>query len=140
KPLALDWQGFRIHTPPPTAGGLTVLQALAALKAFGWEKATFTDPAATHARVEALRVAWHDRLRHLGDPAHADVPVAKLLSADYAKETAARVRAAVTDRKPVPGGTDGRPAGGTIHLNAVDGTGLAVALTFTHGDSFGAGV
>jgi gamma-glutamyltranspeptidase/glutathione hydrolase len=137
-PLSLEWRGHVIHTPPPTAGGLTVLQALAALKALGWEKGDPKDPATAQARVEALRIAWHDRLVLLGDPKFADVPVGKLLSAAYTKASADRVRAAVTAKKPVAASSDGRPAGGTIHLSAVDESGLSVALTFTHGEGFGA--
>ncbi len=140
KPLALEWQSYTLYTPPPTAGGLTVLQALACLKALGWAEWDPKDPATAQARVEALRIAWADRLRLLGDPKHADVPVEKLLSERYAKESAERVRVAVRDKKPVEGVADKRPAGGTIHLNAVDGTGMAVALTFTHGNAFGAQV
>lgn len=139
-PLALEWRGFTAHTPPPTAGGLTVLQALATLKALGWEKMDPKDPATIQARVEALRLAWADRLTLLGDPKHAEVPIGKLLSAKYAAEAAERVRAAVKARKPAQAATDGRPAGGTIHLSAVDASGLAVALTLTHGDGFGARV
>ncbi|HUR55936.1 MAG TPA: gamma-glutamyltransferase [Gemmataceae bacterium] len=139
-PLVLEWQGHAVHTPPPTAGGLTVLQALAALKALGWEKWDAKDPATVQARVEALRLAWDDRLELLGDPKHADVPVEKLLSEKHAKESADRVRAALKAGKPVEARGGGRPAGGTIHLNAVDQSGLAVALTFTHGDAFGAQV
>ena len=136
-PLALAWNGFTIHTPPPTAGGLTVLQTLAALKAAGWpEKRDALD----QTFIDCLRAAWHDRLRLLGDPKQADVPIAKLLSAEYAKETADRVQAAVGDKKPLKGESDGRPAGGTIHLNAVDASGLTVALTLTHGESLGAQV
>ncbi len=139
-PLTLDWQGYTLHTPPPTAGGLTVLQALATLKALGWSKWDPKDPAATQARVEALRIAWNDRLRLLGDPKHANVPIDRLLSERYAKESAGRVRAAVQAGKPVAGDSDGRPSGGTIHLSAVDAAGTAVALTFTHGAGFGAQV
>src|SRR5205085_1133066 len=58
----------------------------------------------------------------------------------YAKESAERVRAAVKDRKPVEGQSDGRPNGGTIHLTAADSSGMMVALTFTHGNAFGAQV
>ena len=74
-PLALEWHGHTVHTPPPTAGGLTVLQALATLKALGWEKWDTKHPPTVQARVEALRIAWDDRLALLGDPKHADVPV-----------------------------------------------------------------
>ena len=139
-PLVLEWQGHTVHTPPPTAGGLTVHQALATLQALGWEKWDAKDLLTAQARVEALRLAWDDRLRLLGDPKHADVPVEKLLSEKYANECAARVRAALKAGKPVEARGDGRPAGGTIHLNAVDKSGLAVALTFTHGEAFGAQV
>src|SRR5262249_14101700 len=80
------------------------------------------------------------RLQLLGDPKRADVPVGRLLSEKYAKESAERVRAAIKTRKPVGGESDGRPAGGTIHLNAVDSSGMMVALTLTHGGYFGAQV
>jgi gamma-glutamyltranspeptidase/glutathione hydrolase len=140
RPLTLEFGGHTIHTPPPTAGGLTVLQALAALKAMEWSKEDAKAAAIVHAQLEAVRVAWHDRLELLGDPTQAEVPVERLLSEKYAKETAARVRAAVQARKMIEGKSDDRPAGGTVHLNAVDAAGLTVALTFTHGDGFGAQV
>ena len=140
KPLALAWQGHTVHTPPPTAGGLSVLQALATPKALGWEEWDAAKPTTVRARVEALRIAWHDRLTLLGDPKHADVPVEKLLSENYARQSAERVRAALEAGKPVEGRSDGRPAGGTIHLNEIDRSGLTVALTFTHGEAFGAQV
>jgi gamma-glutamyltranspeptidase/glutathione hydrolase len=139
-PLTLEWRGFTVHTPPPTAGGLTVLQALAALKALGWHDWDAKDPATVQARVEALRIAWADRLRHLGDPRHVKVPVERLLSERNATDSAERIRAAVKERKPVEAGSDGRDARGTIHLTAADSLGMMVALTFTHGESFGAQV
>jgi gamma-glutamyltranspeptidase/glutathione hydrolase len=138
--VALEWRGKTVLTPPPTAGGLTVLEALAALKSLGWDRLNPNDPATARAKVEALRVAWHDRLRLLGDPRHADVPVARLLSDRHAADTAARVREALRTGRPVEAASDGMPSGGTIHLSAVDRTGLAVALTFTHGEAFGARV
>jgi len=139
-PLVLEWRGHKIYTPPPTAGGLTVLQTLASLQALGWEKWDAKAPATTQAKVEALRIAWTDRLKLFGDPKHVDVPVERLLSTKYAGETAKRVQAAIKNKKPVEGSSDGRPASGTIHLCAVDQAGLTVALTFTHGEAFGAQV
>lgn len=137
EPLALAWNGLSIHTPPPSAGGLTVLQVLATLKAANWpEKRDAID----QTFVECLRAAWHDRLHLLGDPKQADVPIVKLLSEEYARETAARVAAAIRDKRPLPADFDGRTAGGTIHLNAVDASGLAVSMTLTHGESLGAQV
>ena len=140
KPLSLEFAGHMLYTPPPSSGGLTVLQTLASLDALGWTKWNKAEEATTHAKVEALRISWQDRLLHLGDPKQTDVPVERLLSAKYAKETAARVEDALKAKKLIEGKTDGRPSGGTIHLNAVDSTGLTVALTFTHGGYFGAQV
>jgi gamma-glutamyltranspeptidase/glutathione hydrolase len=117
-----------------------VLQALAALKALGWEAWDRDDPRATHARVESLRVAWHDRLSLLGDPDATPVPVARLLSAAYADESAKRIRRAVEDKLIIPGSSDGRSASGTIHISAADACGTLVALTLTHGEAFGAQV
>jgi gamma-glutamyltranspeptidase/glutathione hydrolase len=140
KPLTLDWQGHTIHTAPLTAGGLTILQALATLKALAWEKWKRTDPSRIQAQLEALRIAWHDRLALLGDPEHVAVPVERLLSEKYAQQSAARVQTALEAKKPVKAASDGRSAGGTIHLTAVDAAGMMVALTLTHGETLGAQV
>jgi gamma-glutamyltranspeptidase / glutathione hydrolase len=138
KPLSLEWRGSTVHTAPLTAGGLSVLQALATLKALGWETWDAADPKTTQARVEALRVAWHDRLSLLGDPDATDVLTARLLSAEYAEQTAQRVRTAIKEHRMIPGTTDGRSADGTVHLSVVDKTGMMVAITLTHGGGFGA--
>jgi len=139
-PLALDWQGYTIYMPPLTAGGLTVLQALAAIKSLGWVEMDEQDPSTVQARVESLRIAWTDRLERLGDPKHVEVPIERLLSDDYAAQSAERIRAAIKQRKPTQGQSDRRPAGGTIHLSAADKSGMMAALTFTHGNSLGAQV
>jgi gamma-glutamyltranspeptidase / glutathione hydrolase len=139
-PLSLEWRGFTVHTPPPTSGGLTYLQALTALKALDWTTWDAKEPATVQARVEALRIAWADRLRHLGDPKHVEVPVDRLLSERYAKDSAGRIRTAIKDKKPVSGESDGRGTKGTIHLTAADASGMMAAMTLTHGESFGAQV
>lgn len=143
EPLRFEWNGCDVRTAPLTSGGLTTLQALATLRALDWGRAGGLQPpslTATHARIEALRIAWADRLALLGDPQHAQVPVAKLLSADYAKETAERVRRAVKDGKPLAHAAESRPHIGTINLSVVDKAGNLAAITLTHGNGFGARV
>jgi gamma-glutamyltranspeptidase/glutathione hydrolase len=139
-PLALSWQGCTIHTPPPTAGGLTALQTLGFLAALQWEKKPADDPKTAHYLLEALRLAWADRLAKLGDPDFVKVPIEELLSEKYLRGLARVVETAVREGKPAPALTDGRPSGGTIHLSAADSRGMLVALTLTHGEAFGAGV
>ncbi len=138
EPLSFTWRGATVRTPPPTAGGLTILEALAMLKALGWDAWDANDPRWLRAQLEALRLAWDDRLKHLGDPDRANVPIGRLLSAGHTREHAKLVQESLRSGKPVPAQTDGRTAGGTIHLSAVDRSGMMVALTMTHGGSFGA--
>ncbi len=138
EPLELSWRGYSIRTAPLTAGGLSVLEALSVLGALTWPQRDPDDPRTTHLRVETLRVMWDDRLRLLGD--RPDVPSRRLLSEEYGRQLAGRIETAVREGRRVPATTDGRTAGGTIHLSAVDAAGTMVALTLTHGEAFGARV
>jgi gamma-glutamyltranspeptidase/glutathione hydrolase len=142
KPLTIEWQGHTIATAPITAGGLTILQTIAALKVLedDWNRFSKGDGRHTQMWLEALRIAWGDRLRLFGDPQFVQVPVGRLLSKPYAEESAAKVRKAIAEKRPVPVASDGRTADGTINLSAVDGKGMMATMTLTHGDSFGAQV
>lgn len=140
RPISLEWRGRTIHTAPLTAGGLSIVQVLTTLRALEWDKSDPADPASAHARIEAMRLAWHDRLTLLGDPQGTSVPWERLLSSAHAEQSAERVRLAVRNRTIIAAATDGRSAGGTIHLTAVDPAGMMVALTLTHGEGFGARV
>lgn len=137
-PLTLEWNGATLHTAPLTAAGLLVLQALAALKELDWSRLPATEQ--RHARLEALRIAWADRFATWGDPDQVDVPVARYLSRDYTAALAEKIASAVKARQPVPLVVDPSQAGGTTHLSAVDRHGNMIAITLTHGGSFGAKV
>jgi gamma-glutamyltranspeptidase/glutathione hydrolase len=139
EPLQLKLRDFTVLTPPLTSGGLTVLQALSFLKALEWKPGGPAGPTA-HARLEALRLAWKDRLELFGDPEQTTVPVERLLSASYASEQAEKIRAAVTEQKPINTGLARHLDEGTNNLCAVDRTGNMVAVTLTHGGGFGAQV
>ncbi len=138
-PLRLAWNGAEVCTAPLTAGGFTMLQCLATLRALEFEKQP-AGVARTHAYLEALRMAWDDRLKLLGDPDQAKVPQEKLLSVDYAKECAERVRSVVKAGKILAHPAVARPHSGTINLSVVDRQGNMAAITLTHGNGFGAGV
>ncbi len=105
-----------------------------------WNGFAKEDPVRTHAWLEATRIAWSDRLRLFGDPRFVDVPCTRLMSEKYAQESAKKIQLAITQKRPVSVSTDGRTAGGTVHLSAVDGEGMMASVTLTHGDSFGARV
>lgn len=139
EPLRWQTADTMVLTAPLTAGGLSVFQALQILGQLKWPGGRA--PAdRTHARVEALRWAWRDRLQLLGDPRHVTVPTDRLLSPEYATECAAQIELAVQERRRLDHPSQSRDHGGTIHLSAADTEGNLVALTLTHGNSFGARV
>lgn len=139
EPLRLAWGAHTIHTPPLGCGGITVLQMLAILKALKWD--TIPDGRERLVlRVEAMRLAWRDRLTLLGDPDFGDVPQAKLLSEDYASECAEKIRAAVKSGQILEPDFKTSTQGGTLNFSASDKHGNIATLTLTHGDGFGAHV
>lgn len=138
-PYRLDWDDASIYTAPLCSGGLTTLEALNIFKATRYAK-QHASVERTHAQVEALRLAWRDRAKFLGDPDFVEVPVETLLSVDYAKQLASEVEAAVRARKAMPIEIPRIQQTGTCNLSAVDHTGNFVALTLTMGNGYGAQV
>jgi len=134
--LTLTWGEHTLHTAPLTAGGLSVLQMLRAMQAMNWDKLP-DGLSRTQAKIEAMRLAWRDRLTKLGDPEFAKVPIAQLLSDDYARESADQILAAVKAGKFLAHSVTANGQSGTIHLSAADRDGNFVALTLTHGETFG---
>jgi gamma-glutamyltranspeptidase/glutathione hydrolase len=139
EPLNLKWNEFSVFTAPLTAGGLTVLEGLSVLK--GLHRRIMNDSiTSAHARLEAIRLAWKDRLTLFGDPEKVKVPVQHLLSRSYVGELVSKVESAVKAKRPleiqVPRHTDE----GTNSISAVDAEGNMVAMTLTQGGAFGAQV
>ncbi len=150
-PARGQYRGHTILAPPPPSGGPTLLQALHLLEAFDLPALAPHAPRAIHLLSEALRLAEADRVRWIGDPAYAPVPLATLLSRAYA--TARRrliapdragAHAAVASSHRVAAPRDAadaaREAAGTTHLSVIDAAGNAVAYTATLGTHFGAGI
>lgn len=137
-PTAVEWNGAILHTAPLTASGPLVLEAMLALRSLKWER--LSEAARVHAKVEALRIAWADRLATWGDPDHVAVPVERFLSPAHAEASAALIATALEQKRPVPLRVQPSLAGGTTHLSAADRHGNLIALTLTHGGGFGARV
>jgi len=139
EPLTMKWNDFSVFTAPLTAGGLTVLQALSILKEAKWQ--TMNDPlTSAHARLEAIRLAWKDRVTLFGDPEKVKVPVKHLLSAHYVRELAAKVESAVKAKHPIEIPIRRHTDEGTNNISCVDAEGNMVAMTLTQGGAFGAQV
>ena len=94
-PLRAHYRGFEITgPPPPCAGPLHIGQMLAILQGFDIAGAGFGSVDSVHLLAEVLKLAFADRAASTGDPDLVPVPVARLLSADYAAERRAAINPA----------------------------------------------
>ena len=87
--------GYREWTvcgaPPPSSGGITLLQILGILEHFDLGALAPLSAEAVHLVAEASRLAFADRARFIGDPDFVEVPVASLLARDYLASRAASI-------------------------------------------------
>jgi gamma-glutamyltranspeptidase / glutathione hydrolase len=134
-----------IGAPPPSSGGLGLLQMLGMLEGTGYEKSGFGAAASMHYEAEVMRRFFADRNAYLGDPDVVNNPVASLLDAGYL----ARRRSTIDPMKATPSATLGAGLDSiperaeraeTTHYNVVDAEGNAVAVTYTLNGGFGNGI
>ena len=123
--------------PPPSSGGVAILQALALLEPFKLAQDQPNDLRSLHLIAEASRLAFADRNRYIGDPAFVDVPVVKLLAPAYIDQRRKRISPDKSMGKAAPGDPS-YPEHGTSHITIVDRWGNAVSFTTTIEAPFGA--
>jgi gamma-glutamyltranspeptidase/glutathione hydrolase len=140
EPQRFSYRGARITTAPlPSSGGLVMAQTLQILDALNADLMREDDR--IHVTIEAMRRAYNDRARFMGDQDFVDVPVARLASRAYAQERARGIdlrRATPSSELPsiydvAEEGTD------TTHFSIVDAAGNRVAATLSINGPFGAG-
>jgi gamma-glutamyltranspeptidase/glutathione hydrolase len=139
-PQKIRYYDATITTAPlPSAAGLTLAQALNILR--GFPLATLGEGERAHLVVEALRRAYQDRARYLGDPAFVQVPAERLAAAAYAAERAASIRRDRATPSAELGGDGALAPGGpsTTHFSIVDADGNRVAATLSLNLPFGGG-
>jgi gamma-glutamyltranspeptidase/glutathione hydrolase len=133
QPLRGTYRGHEIlGMPPPTSGGTAVIEILNILEGFDLASMGSGSAAMVHHTAEAMRRAFADRARFLGDPDfNPGMPVGRLVSKEHAaglRGTIDPVKASVSS----PGLFEWPRAGGeTTHLSVVDSARNAVALTYT---------
>ena len=139
-PTHVNYRGLDVYSMgPPSSGGSTVGEALNILE--GYNLASMTREAALHYYLEASRYSFADRNAYLADPAYFDVPLAGLLSDEYAATRRALITATAAPG-PVPPGDPYPFEGGetTTHLTTSDKSGTVVSYTFTIESTGGAGL
>lgn len=139
KPIRTTFRGHDVYgPPPPSSGGIAVAQMLNILEPFELKKLGRWSPEANHLIIEAMKRAFCDRARHLGDPDFVKIPES-LMSKDYAKKLAAGIdrtkptpsELLAPDIAIAPEGED------TTHFSVIDKDGMAVSNTYTLENSFG---
>jgi len=142
EPVRGNYRGYDIVSMPlPSSGGTVLLETLNILEGFPLAEMQQGSAPSLHLLVEAMKRAYADRARYLGDPAFVNAPIATLISKDYAdkqRATIDRQRAtpwsdALTPKPP-------REGQNTTHYSVVDSTGNAVSNTYTLNFSYGVGL
>ena len=140
EPVTGSYRGHEIVSmPPPSSGGVLLVQMLNMLEPYDIGGMGFGSAAAAHHLVEAERRAYADRAEYLGDPDFYPVPVTRLTAKDYARERFADFDPAKASRSADIGAGAAPPAESpdTTHLSVIDGGGNAVAYTTTLNLSYG---
>jgi len=142
-PLEGSYKDYRVFTvPPPGSGGIHLIQLLNIIENWPIKKWGHNSTPYIHHFCEALRFIFSDREHYLGDPDFVDIPIARIISKEYAAEVASKIK---PDRL-----LDDYPFGefeekaqkkeSTTHLCVIDQEGNIVSQTQSINDFFGSGI
>jgi gamma-glutamyltranspeptidase/glutathione hydrolase len=155
EPIRGTYRGYDIiSAPPPSSGGVALVEILNILEGFDLAKLGNRSADAIHLEAEAFRRAFYDRTDFLGDPDFAKIPVAQLIDKRYAaawrdsievnhasaSKDLKRPAFAELERVAQSHLTPIREPQNTTHYSVVDAEGNAVAVTTTLNDTFGSQV
>jgi gamma-glutamyltranspeptidase/glutathione hydrolase len=141
KPVRGTYRGYDIVSmPPPSSGGVALVEMLNILE--GYDLAHKADAQKLFLMIEAMKRAYADRAWFLGDPDRVQVPVARLISKNYAKEWRATIDPAhATKASDIRAGAAVKDEGhNTTHFSVIDRFGNAVSNTYTLNFSYGVGL
>ena len=138
-----EYRGYEIVTmPPPSSGGVHVLQMLNILQHFPVAEMGAGSADSVHLLAEAMRLAYADRSKHVGDPDYYPVPVDWLTSDAYAAQLAETIdmQRARPSSEIAPGVAPPLESEDTTHYSVIDAAGNVVSNTYTLNLSYGSGV
>lgn len=134
EPLSTEYRGWRVYELPPNGQGIAALEMLNLMQQFPLAQYGHNSADALHVMIEAKKLAYADLRKYIGDPEFSKIPVAGLLSDDYARERAKLIDMAKASCEVAPGVP---PAGDTTYLTAVDQEGNMVSLIQSNFEEFG---
>lgn len=138
-PVSVNYRGYDVYELPPNGQGIATLQILNILEGFDLKAMGYNSPAALHAMIEAKKLAWADRAKFYADPAFAKIPLAGLLSKEYATERRKLIDPTRAARKIAPG-SPALKDGDTIYMCTADDEGNMVSLIQSNYRGMGSGI
>src|SRR5215475_3279533 len=141
-PVHGNYRGYEIVSMPlPSSGGTVLLETLNILEGYQLSDLKQGSPASLHLLIEAMKRAYADRARYLGDPAFVNAPTNILLAKDYAAKQRASIDADhATAAADVATALPPREGSNTTHYSVVDRNGNAVSNTYTLNFPYGVGL
>src|ERR1700733_14768172 len=137
EPISTTYRGWKVYELPPNGQGMAALEMLNILEQFSPAKAGPLSTEELHKKIEAMKLAYADLARYNADPRFAKVPVAGLISKEYAKQRAQLINPQKANCDTEAGRP---PAGDTTYLTVVDRDGNIVSLIQSNFSGFGSGI
>jgi len=135
-PISRDYRGYTVHEIPPNGQGIAALIALGILERFDLGALPVDGIASQHLQIEAMKLAFADVYRHVGEPATMTLTPAQMLDDAYLDSRARLIDPARAQEY----GPGHGPQGGTIYLTAADESGMMVSFIQSNYMGFGSGV
>ncbi len=139
QPLSVNYRGYDVWELPPNGQGIAALQMLNILEGYDFSKIPFGSPRHVHLFTEAKKLVFEDRAKFYADPAFAKVPVAWLLSKEYAAQRRALLNETRASRR-LEAGHPPLKEGDTVYLTTADGEGNMVSLIQSNYRGMGSGM
>ena len=133
-PVKGNYRGYEVYSmPPPSSGGVLVIQILNILKTFPLKKSGHNTAETIHLLVESMKLAFADRSEHLGDPDFTELKVEELLSEYYAEELVKKINRDISTpaQNITPGNSLENGGKDTTHFTVMDKYGNVVSNTYT---------
>ena len=141
-PVSGSYRGVQILSmPPPSSGGVTLIQMLNILERYDVSEAGFGMAATVHFMAETMRRGFAERARYLGDPDfNPALPVERMVSKEHARELRETIRPHRASSSAPDRFEWSNESPETTHLSVVDSDRNAVSLTYTLENSYGSGI
>jgi gamma-glutamyltranspeptidase / glutathione hydrolase len=141
-PALGSYRGYKIISmPPPSSGGTTLVEMLNILEVFNLKETGFGSADTLHLMTEAMRRAYEDRAKYLGDPDFtSDMPLERLLSKRYAAQLGSSIDMSHASVSLPEQSRRSKESEETTHFSVVDKERNAVSLTYTLEFGYGSGI